>query len=131
MKNKKEKSYSKTKKDLDKIFSVFIRKRDGGKCFTCGAQKRWEETDAGHYIKRQHLTTRWDEKNTNCQCRCCNRFRDGNKELYAISLEKKYGYGILQELDKLKNSNKLFKLVDLEKMIKVYKLKVEEMKNGN
>lgn len=124
---KKRKSYRQLKKELDKVFSIFIRQRDKGRCFTCGVKKEWKQTDAGHYEKRQHLATRWDERNVNCQCMGCNRFRDGNKEAYAVALEKKYGYGILQELEEQKNRGAKFKTSDLETLIIHYKSKIEEL----
>lgn len=126
-KKQKDKSYRKTKDKLDKVFSEFIRRRDKGKCFTCGAKKEWKDTDAGHYIKRQHLATRWSEVNVNCQCMGCNRFRDGNKEVYAIRLERKYGYGILQKLEVLRDKGKRFKLSELEELIEKYQNKLKEL----
>ena len=67
---------------LDKEFSLFIRLRDssGGyfKCISCGQIKPFEQADCGHYINRQHMSTRFDEMNCNAQCRKCNRFMEGN-----------------------------------------------------
>ncbi len=88
-------SRQKLEKKLDAIFSKFIRKRDNYKCVTCGAAG----DQAGHYKKRSHKNTRWCEKNVNCQCARCNLYLGGNESKHAIYLEKKYGFGILQELD--------------------------------
>jgi hypothetical protein len=86
---------NKLEKKFDKVFSKFIRQRDKYICVTCGRKGN----EAGHYKDRAHRNTRWDEKNVNCQCTYCNRYLSGNLSKYSIYLEKKYGYGILQELD--------------------------------
>jgi len=87
---------------LDKAFSKWIRYRDTkdgfGKCISCGKFKAYEELDAGHFIGRQHLGTRWDEKNVHAQCRYCNRFDEGNKGNYRAALVAKYGPDILDQL---------------------------------
>ena len=124
---KAEQTYAKLIKKLDKVFSIFIRKRDKGKCFTCSTQKPWKEMDAGHYKKRQHLGTRWDERNVNCQDTSCNSFKGGNMDVYAIRLEAKYGYGILQELEELKKKDKKYKTSELEKLIKKYSSLTKEV----
>lgn len=125
----KKKTYAQLKKKLDEVFSIFIRTRDNGVCFTCYSKNEWRYTDAGHFINRKHLTTRWDERNVHAQCIGCNRFRNGNKEDYAVHLEKLYGYGILQELQSLrdKGANKLFKYHHLEGLLNHYQEKIKEL----
>lgn len=90
------------KKKLDAVFSVYIRRRDKGVCFTCGDKKPWKKQQNGHYITRGCLQLRWDERNCNCQCVGCNIFKSGNYTEYAIRLIRKYGPNILAELDKEK-----------------------------
>jgi hypothetical protein len=87
---------SKLKKELDRVFSVFIRERDSneyghGSCVTCGLNKHWREMDAGHYMPRQDLATRWDEKNVHLQCKKCNGFRGGEPEKMAAYIDSYYG----------------------------------------
>lgn len=124
---KKKKTYAKLKEELDKVFSVFIRMRDRGICFTCYKKFDWKDTDAGHFINRNHLATRWLEENVHCQCQGCNRFRQGNKADYAVHLELMYGHGILQKLKDLRDKGAKIKYSDIEKMIGVYKKKIDEM----
>lgn len=87
---------------LDRVFSKWIRMRDCqdgvGNCISCGKLISYEQMDAGHFIGRQHLGTRWNEKNTHGQCRSCNRFNEGNKGMYQTTLISKYGPSILDEL---------------------------------
>jgi len=120
-KKKKLKSKTKLKQEADKWFSLFIRKRDNGRCFTCDVQKDISEMQNGHYQSRRHLNTRYCEKNSNCQCVSCNIFLRGNLQLYAIRLQKKYGQGILKELFRkshtlIKSDRKFY-----EDIIKKYK----------
>jgi hypothetical protein len=123
----KEKTYSQLKKKLDEVFSIFIRMRDKGVCFTCCSKSEWKYTDAGHFINRKHLVTRWDERNVHAQCIGCNRFRNGNKEDYAVRLEQLYGHGILQELHMLKQTGKEFKYNELENLINHYQEKIKQL----
>ena len=126
-KAKNERIWAKLIRKLDDLFSIFIRKRDKGKCFTCSTQKPYKEMHAGHYKKRQHMGVRFNEKNVNCQCRGCNNFQGGRMDVYAIRLEAKYGYGILQELEELKKKDKKYKTSELEQLIKKYSSLTKEV----
>ena len=110
---------------LDTVFSKFIRKRDSDsfcKCYTCGKQGDPKEMDAGHYIKRSCMRTRWDERNVHAQCTGCNRFRGGAMDEYALHIIKDYGEGIIEELMAMKHDPvKKFSLDELEEMIEKYK----------
>ena len=104
---KKTSSYWKSK--ADKVFSLFIRKRDaenGGNCISCGKWFPYEELDAGHFISRNCLQLRYDERNVNAQCRLCNRFRNGEQALYAKGLDTKYGKGTSDELLEIYKNSK-------------------------
>lgn len=84
------------KNKLDTVFSRFIRLRDARKdgtfqCISCGRILPLDQADCGHYINRQHMSTRFSEKNCNAQCRSCNRFDEGNMQGYRRGLILKYG----------------------------------------
>ena len=115
---KKQKSISRLKKEADTVFSLFIRQRDKH-CVTCGAPA----TQAGHYVSRSWLGLRYNEKNVNGQCVRCNIFKKGNMDEYARFLIRKYGAGILEELNKLKKPTQ-FKRKDFELIISNYKSKL-------
>lgn len=124
---------AKLKKDLDKIFSLYIRLRDSDergycKCFTCGVVKFYKEVHNGHYISRTCTATRFDERNCNVQCVGCNMFKEGARDEYALNLIKKYGKKILTDLNKAKYE--IVKYSDewyIEK-IEHYKKEVERLK---
>ena len=96
------KSYKTLKNKLDRVFALFIRKRDTkdgyGKCISCGKICSYENLDCGHFINRRHLSLRWNEKNSNAQCRSCNRFDEGNNIGYITGMIRKYGEGVINEM---------------------------------
>lgn len=113
MKRTKSKSLSKLKKELDAIFSRFIRIRKADKggmtrCYTCGKKAHWKEMHCGHYISRVHSPTRWNEINCQVQCPGCNLFKQGAADEFAIALIKEYGDEILNDLNRIKHGD--FKL---------------------
>lgn len=85
------------------IFSEYIRLRDSNlqgycRCFTCGLMKHWKQGDAGHGIPRQHKATKYNEINNQFQCKKCNGFEGGARELFKQNLDKKYGAGTWDKL---------------------------------
>ena len=112
-------------KEMDKVFSKYIRKKytkkGYGRCYACRAIKTYEELDASHYIGRQHKSVRWDERNVKVTCQKCNRFLSGNLDEFALALIKEYGQGILEELNKEKYIITKLNELQLQEMIKEYK----------
>lgn len=103
---KKQLSLPKLIKKLDKIFSEYIRKRDSDsngmcRCITCGKSFHWKAGDAGHFIQRDRIAVRWNEKNCNAQCMECNRFRSGNQFAHGKAIDKKFGAGTADTLEAL------------------------------
>lgn len=86
-----------------KIFSMFIRLRDADDngvaiCFTCGRHKLWTQGDCGHGIPRQHKATKFNETNNHFQCKQCNGFEGGMREVYAKNVDARYGPGTWAKL---------------------------------
>ena len=111
---------------LDKEFSLYIRLRDampGGffHCISCGQIKPFEQADCGHYINRQHMSTRFDEMNCNAQCRKCNRFMEGNMSGYRRGLVAKYGERRVLLLESKKNQTRKYSDFEYAELIKYYK----------
>lgn len=122
-----KKTVSKLKKELDTIFSRFIRYRDKGQCFTCPQKNHPKKMQNGHFLPRQYLKTRYDERNNNCQCYACNMLYGGQGPTYAIRLEEKYGEGIVKELEA--HRWEVFKVGTdwYEGKIEEYKVKLKEV----
>lgn len=96
---RKTKSLSKYKKEFDAVFSKFIRQRDNHTCYTCGIIMEPTKSQNGHFVPRQYLSLRWDERNCHAQCYACNVLYNGQPSVYAIKLTEQYGPDILREFE--------------------------------
>lgn len=108
----------KLKKKLWKIFSLYIRQRDKGTCFTCGVKHPIKEMQAGHYI---HNRCDFDEMNVNCQCIRCNHFKHGEGAIYAERLIKKYGPAKVDALRRRSKQIEKYTIEELEELIEKYR----------
>lgn len=90
--------------------------------------KPYEQADAGHFINRRFMATRWREDNVHAQCRYCNRFSEGAGSGYALFILRKYGEKKLEYLDAIKNTTVKWTDSELELLIKEYKDKVKSIK---
>lgn len=112
-------------------FSEYIRKRDTkdgwGNCITCGANKPYEELDAGHFRKATGSLTLFDERNVQAQCIRCNRFEDGRQYDHGKELEKRLGVEPVEELTFLSRQTHHFTIEELEEIVQKYRQKVKEL----
>ena len=123
-----------------KLFSKVVREEEHYICFTCGKNLQDDKSKchAGHYVPRGKVSAlRYDRKNVHAQCINCNMYLSGNLSVYAIKLEEKYGFGILQEFDKIREEEDLIRQQKaparpltremLYEMIEFYKLCLESL----
>jgi hypothetical protein len=128
------KTISKLKKELDTIFSLYIRLREATdeglvQCFTCHKVSHYKSgMQNGHFQSRKHLSTRWDEENCQVQCVGCNLFKAGEQYKFSIALDGKYGEGTSQELQFLARQIHKVSRVDYEEKISYYKEAVDKLK---
>ncbi|MFI3294240.1 MAG: recombination protein NinG [Rikenellaceae bacterium] len=117
----------KREKELDRVFSIFIRKRDEGKgCISCGQRLRFDYCDAGHYIPRTHKSTRWNEDNVHGQCYTCNRMKDGNEAMYRENLIRRIGSQRVEALESLKHTISKFSESDIKSLTAKYKQLIKQ-----
>jgi len=120
-------------KKLWALVSLYIRRRDCGKCYTCPALKPIAEMHCGHYhdasVSNPELN--FHEKNLHCQCAGCNLFKSGNKTIYAYNLTKQYGIGILDELMEIKNRVVKWTIEDYETRIAHYQRELNDSRPSN
>tara|TARA_R100000541_G_C1892260_1_gene83644 strand:+ start:1116 stop:1505 length:390 start_codon:yes stop_codon:yes gene_type:complete len=120
----KKKSRKSIVKRLDTVFSLYIRLKDADqngyvKCISCDKIKHYKEVDAGHFISRRYMSTRYDVLNVFAQCRYCNRYAEGNQWLYSKALEK-IKKGLPKKLYLKSKQTKKYSGDDLESLITFY-----------
>ncbi len=97
-KNKKERSLKSLMHSLDRVFSEYIRRRDSDgmgycRCVTCNNMFYWKFGDCGHFVQRDRIAVRWDERNASVQCPRCNRFRSGEQYEHGKAIDRRWGTG--------------------------------------
>lgn len=121
----KKRSRKSIVKQLDSVFSKFIRQRDSENdyctCATCGVQKPIKEMQAGHFMSRGKYSTRWDEENVHAQCQGCNMWKQGRQFEMSKYIDQKYYSGKADELLRKSNTTSKYSDVELIQMIKHYK----------
>ncbi len=118
---------------LWKIFSVYIRLRDADEngyciCCTSGMPVHWKDCDAGHFIGRRYMSTKYDERNVHSQRRFSNRFNGGEQYAHAMFIEKKYGRGTVDKLMILSRTRKSYSKFEIDALSQHYKKEVERLK---
>ena len=127
------KTISKLKKDLDKVFSLYIRLRHASKdgivkCFTCDKTAHYKKMHAGHFMSRKHHATRWNEDNVQVQCPKCNLFGQGEQYAFGKLLDIRIAEGKAEELQELSRTTVKYMRFEYEDKIKHYKEKVNAIK---
>lgn len=126
------KSIGKLKKDLDIIYSRYIRivnSDDAGyvQCISCKKVWPWKQMQNGHFVSRRYSNLRYDERNTKPQCYGCNMMRGGNMANFAVALIHQYGDGIIDILAKESQVLKKFTKPELLKLTEHYKGKLRAL----
>ena len=117
---------------LDIIHSLFIRKRDANewgdvKCCTCPNRGHYKTFDAGHFIPRGKLATRYDDRNCHSQCVNCNRFLRGNLVKYEIFMRSEYGEEVVEELKAKSHESIKWMPHQIQEMIEEFKSKIKAL----
>jgi|SRR3990167_1532992 len=121
---KKEWTRVQWKKEADSWFSKYIRWRDKGKCYTCKNKNHPKKMQCGHFVPRQYISVRYDERNNHTQCYACNMLYGGQPDIYVLNLERDYGKRIVNELNSLRS--KIERYMNYESIADKYKQLHEE-----
>lgn len=126
VREKKRESVSSLTKELDRVFSLFIRMRDSnsegmGKCITCDKILHYRDGDNGHFRSRKYLSTRWNPFNCNLQCKTCNLYNSGEEFMHGLKIDEKHGKGTAIEMYKRSQEIVKFSKDDLKTLIDYYK----------
>ena len=110
---RKKPSKKRMSKRLDIVVRDFVKLRDHNICQICGIHK--ESTPEGtmdwsHYISRNYLIVRWDQRNSCCSCRKCHRqYAQGFNSPMMDAINKMWGSGTTIELEKIAADNTCIK----------------------
>jgi hypothetical protein len=119
-------------------FSWMTRERDNWTCFTCGTRVDSRQKDernismafymhAGHFKPQGAFkAVKYSPYNVAAQCLRCNKFSYGNLGAYAIALEKRFDFGILEMLERRAKRYFDYTVPLLEKMTAAAKLGAKE-----
>lgn len=116
----------------DTWFQRFIRTRDaqeyGGRafrCISCGRVLPMEQCNAGHYVPRTRMATRYDEANVHAQCIRCNHWDEGARIGYRQGLIEKIGLQRVQLLEASGGRSHTLTATELEAIAAHYKKRTE------
>lgn len=120
---------------LDRVFSRLVRMKhadnDGTvSCVTCGKRAHWKEVHAGHFVKRQHMSLRWDERNVMPQCVRCNLHMGGRQDDYAAYIVNEYGHATFADLIAKKHETKKWTRAELQELIETYTARVAALESS-
>lgn len=114
----KKRSRKSIVKELDRIFSLYIRQRDGNKSVISGST---DNPTNGHLFSRVAYSTRWDELNCHCQTWAENYRHEFDPYPYTQWFLKKYGQEKYDELHRKFVTPIKLKDYELLEMIEKYK----------
>lgn len=132
---KRPKGVSKLVKELDVIFSKYVRLSSADKdgivsCYTCGHRNHWKKMQNGHYVSRFYKATRWDENNCRVQCAMCNLWKRGDLITFRQKLVVELKEGGVKYLEESRNVSEKLDPGQLAKKIAIYKVLIEELETG-
>ena len=116
---------------LDAEFSKWVRTMasiEGTcQCVTCKKRKPAKHMDAGHYISRRHMATRWNEMNVWPQCKQCNGFGGGEPQAYREFLVEHYSEEEVLELEQKRHTVVQWTKDELIQAINDYRSKLKAL----
>lgn len=133
--SKKEKSLSVLIAEADTLFSYIVRLEPADErgfitCFVTGVKVPWRESDAAHFVNRQHMNTRYDRMNVHATTVESNRFDDNHKDQYRKKMLEVYGLIRVDKLEARGRSLQKYSRSDLGDLIKAFKLQVKKLRKS-
>lgn len=115
--------------ELQKIFNLFIRKRDEElPCISCGCDLTNKPTNASHFWSvGSSPGLRFNEDNVHRSCINCNMYRSGNIAEYAINLPIKIGHEAFFKLAQDRNKELKLTVPEIKELIKKYRNKIKNL----
>lgn len=131
--NPKDKSLSILIKEADDLFSEVVRRESMDEhgfitCFVTGVRIPWKQSDAAHFINRQHMNTRYERMNVHATSIQSNRFDNDHKKEYHQRMLETYGLHRVNSLERRGNSLQKYTRIDLIDLISAWKLELKELR---
>ena len=82
---------------------------------------------AGHFVSRSYLATRWHPENVAPQCMQCNVFKNGNLAAYSAWGVNHYGMDWPSRMVSLSKETRKYSRTDLAQMVEEYEEKVRAL----
>ncbi len=137
MAKRKDSPLIKAKKELWKIFSMFIRMRDcfeatgtldNGFCCTCGMPKTYKTLQAGHFIPGREDSILFEPTCVHAQCYRCNVKRSGEWVKYYRFMQEKYGQAEIDRLMELSEQKREINIAWITLTAVYYLNEIDELK---
>lgn len=122
---KRTKTQAQLKKELDRVFSLFIRAKHPKECYTCSATGKTLQN--GHFVSRNYLATRFDEQNCRPQCVGCNLFGNGKPLDFEEHLIREIGLQNVQALKKRRHKITIYSRDWYQERIAYYSEALEKL----
>ena len=90
---------------------------------TCGAV---EGLTCSHFVKRGVHSLRWNLVNCNTQCGACNSRHNSLQEPYRRYMVKRYGHGVIDDLERSWSRTAPIKPHDLEDLVSALRMLYEK-----
>ncbi len=129
----KAKLLKKLKKELWELCKIYVRKRDGRVCFTCG-KKGLEggNQHTGHCLPSCICPFELDyyPYNLAVQCYFCNIHAGGNGGIFLTKIENKFGGNMIRKLFMMLNAPRITEptIEDYQAYIDKYKQLIKDLK---
>lgn len=102
------------------------------KCYTCPTKRLYTHMTIGHYMKRRHIGTRYNDVNCKPQCMSCQTICESHSSannLFRYNLVKEHGEEKVSEIEQLAHSTHRMSKVDYQELLD--ELNRELKKYGN
>lgn len=76
---------------------------------------------AGHFMSRRYMPTRYHTTNVLPQCRACNMFAQGRQWLFGRKLDEMFGRGTAKRMYELSRSGKTVTEAELNQLLHEYR----------
>lgn len=118
-------------KELWRLFSLWIRQKDADengivRCATCNGFRHWRYLDAGHFMSRRHMSTKFHELNVHPQCKQCNGPGAGEQFKMGQYIDEKFGPGTADKIKDLSRQTVHWDRFDFIYNIESYKKKLRD-----